>query len=240
MFGDSLDALRGLLKSAFPTVPKIYVSTMPGNFVRPSFFVNLATSSEEHLSRDLYQVDMTWQIVYFAPLDEKHQVNVFDQLQVSEQLKKVLMDNMVLTYIDPARKATGYIEVTGSADTIIPAGIIVKTAKGIQFETLTAATIENETIEIVIQALKAGVSGNVASDTVTVMAEPIVGIVSITNPEPICGGIAEESVVYHIIETEGGPRDAEVYITVTLQTELTRPRPEYDLMNEVNHEQEGS
>jgi len=147
MFGDSLDALRGLLKSAFPTVPKIYVSTMPGNFVRPSFFVNLATSSEEHLSRDLYQVDMTWQIVYFAPLDEKHQVNVFDQLQVSEQLKKALMDAM-----------------------------------------------------------------------------------SVTGPN---------GTIYHIIETEGGPRDAEVYITVTLQTELTRPRPEYDLMNEINHEQEG-
>lgn len=237
MYGDSLDALRGLLRSTFPTVTRIYVSTMPDSFVRPSFFINLATSDEEHLNRAMYQTDMTWQIVYFAPLDEKHQVNVFDQLQVSEQLKKVLMDNMVLTYIDPARKATGYIEVTGSADTIIPAGIIVKTAKGIQFETLTAATIENETIEIVIQALKAGVSGNVASDTVTVMAEPIVGIVSITNPEPICGGIAEESVVYHIIETEGGPRDAEVYITVRLQAEMIRPKEQFDTMLEVHHTQ---
>lgn len=148
MFGDSLDALRGLLKSTFPNVPKIYISTMPGRFDRPSFYITLATSDKEHLNRDMYQADITWQIVYFAPLDEKQHVNVFDQLQVSEQIIKALMDAMYLT----------------------------------------------------------GPNGT----------------------------------VYHIVETEGGPRDAEVYITVTLQTELTRPRPEYDLMNEINHEQEGS
>jgi len=147
MYGDSLDAIRRILKNTFPTVNKIYVSTMPDAFDRPSFFVNLATGTEEHLSRDLYQVDMTWQIVYFAPLLSTGQPDVFNQLSVSDALKQALMDA---------------ITITG------PAG-----------------------------------------------------------------------VKYHIIETEGGPRDAEVYITITLQTEMTRPRPEYDLMSEITHEQEG-
>lgn len=147
MYGDSLDAIRGLLHSNFPDVTRIYVSTMPEPFKRPCFFVQMATGTEEHLNRAMYQVDITWQIVYFAPLLSTGQPDVFNQLSVSDALKQVLMDS---------------ITITG------PAG-----------------------------------------------------------------------VKYHIIETEGGPRDAEVYITITLQTEMTRPRPEYDLMNEVNHE-EGS
>lgn len=145
MYGDSLNALRGLLQSNFPGVTRIYVSAMPDSFVRPSFFVNLATSDEEHLNRAMYQTDMTWQIVYFAPLDSTGQADVFNQLSVSSALKKALMEAMTVT----------------------------------------------------------GPNGT----------------------------------VYHIIETEGGPRDAEVYITVRLQGEMTRPREQFDPMRDVHHEQ---
>lgn len=146
MYGDSLDAIRGLLTKTIPDVKRIYVSTMPDSFVRPSFFVNLATATEEHLSRDLYQVTMTWQIVYFAPLLSTGQSDVFNQLAVSDALKQALMDAMTLTS---------------------PTG-----------------------------------------------------------------------VKYQVVETEGGPRDAEVYITVTLQTEMTRPQPTYDLMGVIDYQQE--
>jgi hypothetical protein len=144
MYGDALDAIRGLL-SNFSAVTKIYVSTMPKSFVRPSFYINLATSDEEHLNRAMYQTDMTWQIVYFAPLFSTGQVDVFNQLSVSSALKKVLMDAMTVT----------------------------------------------------------GPSGT----------------------------------KYHVINTEGGPRDAEVYITVRLQTEMTRPKEQFDPMREVHHKQ---
>jgi|GEM_PF-2138265 len=147
MYGDSLNAIRSLLNKTFPNVKKIYVSTMSDAFERPSFFVNLATSNDEHLCRDLYQVTMTWQIVYFAPLLNTGQPDIFNQLGVSDTLKQALMNAITIT----------------------------------------------------------GPSG----------------------------------VKYHIIETEGGPRDAEVYITVTLQTEMTRPQSGYDLMIEVHHQQEG-
>lgn len=145
MYGDSLDALRGLLSSNFPTVTRIYVSTMPDSFVRPSFFVNMATSDEEHLNRAMYQTDMTWQIVYFAPLLSTGQADAFNQLSVSSTLKKALMEAMTVT----------------------------------------------------------GPSGT----------------------------------VYHVLETEGGPRDAEVYITVSLQAERTRPREQFDPMQELHLEQ---
>lgn len=145
MYGDMLDALRSLLHSKFPAIERIYVSTMPDSFIRPSFFINLATSDEEHLNKAMYQADMTWQIVYFAPMDSKGQADVFNQLNVSSALTKELMEAMTIT----------------------------------------------------------GPNGT----------------------------------VYHIVETEGGPRDAEVYITVTLQTELARPREQFDPMRNVHLEQ---
>lgn len=145
MYGDSLDALRGLLCSTFPTVTRIYASTMPDSFIRPSFFVDIATSGKEHLNKAMYEVDMTWQIVYFAPLLSTGQVDVFTQLSVTSTLQKALMEAMTVT----------------------------------------------------------GPSGT----------------------------------KYHVLETEGGPRDAEVYITVRLQAEMTRPREQFDPMRDVHLKQ---
>lgn len=145
MYGDSLDALRALLHSQFPGVTRMYISTMPDSFVRPSFFINLATSDEEHLNRAMYQAEMTWQIVYFAPIDNKGQVDVFNQLSISSVLKKALMEYMV---------------ITGPSKTI-----------------------------------------------------------------------------YHIVETDGGPRDAEVYITVVLQAEMARLKEPFEPMRNVHLEQ---
>lgn len=238
MYGDSLDALRGLLHSNFPKVTRIYVSTMPDSFIRPSFFINLATSDGEHLNRAMYQTDMTWQIVYFAPMDSKGQADVFNQLQVSSTLKRVLMETMSLTYTEPAKKATGLIEITGATDTIIPAGTAVKTSTGIQFETLANVTIgEDGVVEVAIQAMKYGVSSNVANGTITVMAEPIDGVTALINANPTTGGRYAEFVIFNINETEGGPRDAEVYITVSLQAEVSRPREQFYPMQDMHHVQ---
>lgn len=42
--------------------------------------------------------------------------------------------------------------------------------------------------------------------------------------------------VYHILDVDGGPRDNEVYITVRLEAEKTRPEPQYDTMQEFDIE----
>ena len=241
MYGDSLDALRGLLRTAFPTVTRIYVSTMPAPFTRPCFFVQMATGTEAHLSRSMYQVNMTWQIVYFAPLLSTGQADVFNQLDVSSKLKKLFMEAMSLTYVEPAVKSTGFVNVTVSDAVAVPNGTVFQTAKKIQFaSTADIETEEAGTIEISVQAVKAGMSGNVTSNTIIEIVSEISEVTAVTNPAATTGGVdAGEPVVFHIIETEGGPRDAEVYITVSLQAELTRPKETYDLITEIEHEQEG-
>jgi len=46
----------------------------------------------------------------------------------------------------------------------------------------------------------------------------------------------DDGTVFHVIDCDGGPRDAEVYITVRLDADSSRPEPEYDDMQEVNIE----
>ncbi|MGB9845894.1 MAG: phage tail terminator family protein [Desulfotomaculales bacterium] len=154
MYQDSLDAICSLLNTAFPEVETIYVNTTPESFKRPCFFVMLATGDEENLSRSMYQVRMTWQIVYFAPLDPGHRPDPYNQLAAAEKLKSALMDAMTLT--------------------------------------------------------------------------------------------GPDGTVYHILDVEGGPRENreiensllqsnEVYVTIRLEAEKTRPEPVYDLMQDIQH-----
>jgi len=153
MLASSLDAIRKLIKNTFPAVEKIYVTTMPRPFKRPSFFVDLVSAREDSLNKSMYQGRYTWQIVYFAPVDANNNPNKFDQFNTSDTLKAALMNAM----------------------------------------TLTGPEVKN---------------GD-----------------EVVRPE----------VVFHILDVEGGPRDAEVYITVRLEAEFTRPAETYDLMQEIQH-----
>jgi len=69
---------------------------MPGEFARPSFFLDLVAASEEDLCRDYYLAAMTWQIVYFAPRSNAGYAETFNQVEVAGRLKKTLMDSMVI------------------------------------------------------------------------------------------------------------------------------------------------
>lgn len=144
MLRDSLDAIRGLLNTSFPEVTRVYVNSVPDGFVRPSFYCELVSSPDTHLNKVMYQKRITWQIVYFAPVNDAGNPDVFNQLDVAETLKKKLMDNMVVT--------------------------------------------------------------------------------------------GPDGTVYHILDIDGGPRDAEVYITVRLEAEHRRPEPQYDTVTDIQHE----
>lgn len=98
-----------------------------------------------------------------------------------------------------ASYASGTVNITGSPNTVIPAGFLFAVpASGdnaaVTFETTEEATISTDgTVEIPIQATEAGTIGNVAADTIVIMASPtIVGINRITNEKAITGGAAEE------------------------------------------------
>ncbi len=147
MYRDSLDGIRSILSANFPEVTSIYISTVPEPFDRPSFFVRLDTDSQEHLSETIYQVDITWRIICFPALNPEGEPDALGQLQVSDQLKQLLMENMTVV----------------------------------------------------------GPSGT----------------------------------VYYVVECKGEFRDNEVNVLVRLQAEVTRTQPEYELMNEILHQQEG-
>jgi len=73
---------------------------MPDEFVRPSFLVQHVSAPDQHLNKKFYNTRFTWQIVYFAPINDAGNPDVMDQFSVSSQLKKALMENMVLVSPD--------------------------------------------------------------------------------------------------------------------------------------------
>jgi hypothetical protein len=68
------------------------------------------------------------------------------------------------------------------------------------------------------------------------LKEALRNAMTLTSPELTEGEeVIRPAVIYHIRDVEGGPRDDEVYMTVQLEAEFTRPRQAYDLMQEANH-----
>lgn len=94
--------------------------------------------------------------------------------------------------------ATGYINVSGEAGTEIEAGTTFcvpadDDEEDIEFDTTETVILEEGvTAQIPIIASEPGTSGNVASGTITMMAEPIDGIEEVTNEDPTSGGMDEE------------------------------------------------
>ncbi|MBQ2633194.1 MAG: baseplate J/gp47 family protein [Oscillospiraceae bacterium] len=109
-----------------------------------------------------------------------------------------------------ANKASGTLDVTGVAGTVIPPGYQFATPAGLTasvlFETLESHVLEGTpdaggmvTNEIAIQAVTGGVSGNVAAGTVKLMVSPINGIRLVTNPEAMTGGTEEEEDADYLV-----------------------------------------
>lgn len=98
----------------------------------------------------------------------------------------------------PAVKATGQVTFTGTPGTVIPAGTQVSTASSeaapaIFFATKSDATIgAGGTVTVDIEAVAAGVSGNVAAGTITMLAQPVSGVTSVTNAAATTGGLDTE------------------------------------------------
>jgi len=128
---------------------------------------------------------------------------------VQEVLRRAFVQTTFGEYLDlraeeydverrPAVAATGSVTFTGTPGTVIPAGTRVATPANentlsVEFQTLAEVTIgDTGSATADIEALEAGASGNVASNTITLMLESISGITSVTNPEPTTGGLDEE------------------------------------------------
>lgn len=99
----------------------------------------------------------------------------------------------------PAQKAEAVLSIKGKAGTVIPEGYSFSTSaqwndSNILFTTLSEHIIpQNEMIDIKVQCQTAGKRGNVAAETILLMAKPIKGILSVRNNAPATGGFDEES-----------------------------------------------
>ena len=99
----------------------------------------------------------------------------------------------------PATYAYGNLTVEGIAGTIIPKDFVfsVPSENGvaaIDFLTLEEIKIPGEGIVTFrVQAVESGTNSNVAQDSISIMKNPIKGIISISNPENLTGGTAAES-----------------------------------------------
>jgi len=94
----------------------------------------------------------------------------------------------------PATKATGQVIITGANGTTIPAGSLLATGAGVQFQSLADVTIgETGTVIANIEAVEAGVSGNVPAGAITQIPVSIAGVTAVTNPTATSGGTDEES-----------------------------------------------
>ena len=98
-----------------------------------------------------------------------------------------------------AQKASGTVKFsrTGTSGTIdIPAGTLIATADGIQFETTEDGFIqdgETESQGINIKAVEEGRDSNVPANTIDTIITPISGVEGVYNPTSTTGGQDEES-----------------------------------------------
>jgi len=94
----------------------------------------------------------------------------------------------------PASPAIGTVKFTGAEESIIPAGSVVATENGVEYETDDEVVIDDTgTATVRVTAVEAGTGGNVPANTITVISTPIPGVASVTNPEPSYGGEDEEA-----------------------------------------------
>lgn len=98
----------------------------------------------------------------------------------------------------PAGFASGSVTVEGEAGTQIAEGTIFVTAAtaesaSIEFKTTEQYVIDGSgTAEIDVTAVEPGKESNVPAGTVVLLSQPIKGITSITNKQPIIGGTERE------------------------------------------------
>jgi uncharacterized phage protein gp47/JayE len=93
-----------------------------------------------------------------------------------------------------AVKSAGTVTFFGDNGTTIPAGSIVATGAGIQFENEAEVTIgAGGTVDAAVTATEAGVAGDVAIGTINSIPVSISGVSGVTNAAEITGGADEES-----------------------------------------------
>lgn len=108
-----------------------------------------------------------------------------------------------------ATAASGEITITGTPNTVIPAGSMFSTAAvndrpSVDYRTLEPATIpDTGTITVDVECTQTGIIGNTIENTIVLVSSRLTGITAVTNEKPLTGGTEEEgdaSLIERIVE----------------------------------------
>jgi hypothetical protein len=124
--------------------------------------------------------------------------SVFITGNIPAREKRVVVDGSQTVIVTgeaviPQSKAQGLAEFRNLTQQSlhVPAGIIVQNAEGIRFVTTEAGDVEagiGKTVELPIEAVEAGMSGNLEAETINAIEGRLGLSLSVTNPEPTTGG----------------------------------------------------
>lgn len=115
---------------------------------------------------------------------------VFAQTASGEWLEKRAAEFGI--YRKQGTKSIGQVTFTGNDGTIIPAGTLIQTESGLQFQTKAEVTITNGQAIVDIEATEIGSQYNVPANTIIEMPVQIVGVISVTNEQATTGGTNDE------------------------------------------------
>lgn len=97
-----------------------------------------------------------------------------------------------------ATAAQGFVQVSGQAGTKVPAGSVFSTAgrsgvAPVEFASTQEALLEEGPVQIPVEAVAAGSSGNVPAGAILmVVSDGLAGIQAVANPAPTTGGYGQE------------------------------------------------
>lgn len=95
-----------------------------------------------------------------------------------------------------AGKATGYVNITAKAGTIIPAGYLVCTPGGLQYSVMAKVKVGSSgKVLALIQALENGVEYNTPAGTINMIVNPasVAGVIAVNNDADVIGGRERET-----------------------------------------------
>ena len=179
LLNNSVDELHAKMKSVLPKDIDISEGSHEWNHTRPTAY--LAAYMAEFVVVEAIKL-------IFPKYAENYADVMMDHAEMRGLVRKA------------ATYATGEITITGETGTEIPSGSAFSTASvngepAVEFETVETVTIgDSGKVKVSIQAIEAGIVGNVAAGTIILKANKISGITDVTNEEEISGGTEEESI----------------------------------------------
>lgn len=153
------------------------------------FGINIDTSETSFLGKLIR--NLSWDEAYLWELAE----DVYNAPFVNSASGTAL-DNvgMYLTITRrPATKSKTIIKIYGDDGIVIPKGFKVGTKKGVVFETLEDATINNGSVDVYVESIGAGKENNVDKETITEILNPALGVDKVINIEASVGGLNTET-----------------------------------------------